>query len=71
MEGTSEGLSAPPLLRGVLGVRGRLWLPSLFVGVPGMGARVALGLNGDVVILRDSTESGALYFLCVEFRRTG
>lgn len=49
------------LLHGDTGVRGRLALPSLFVGVPGTGASVADGLG--LRFLRDSTERGALYFL--------
>lgn len=56
----------------MFGVRGRLWEPSFFVGVPGTGASVDFGLkNDEAVFVRDSTDRGALYFLCVEFSKIG
>ena len=54
----------------MLGVLGRLGVPSFFVGVPGTGANVDLGLN-DILFGRDSTDKGALYFLCVELSNIG
>jgi hypothetical protein len=60
----SKGLSAPSR-RGVPGVRGLL----VDVGVPGTGARLDLGLT--VLLARDSEETEALYFLCVDERRLG
>jgi hypothetical protein len=73
VEGIKEGLSAPLRLLGVPGVLGRLCDPSFFVGVPGTGANVDLDLKvvDGLFFERDSTERGALYFLCVEFRRIG
>jgi hypothetical protein len=59
--GISDGLSAPSR-RGVPGVLGLL----VDVGVPGTGARVDLGFT--VLLVRDSEEIGALYFLCVDER---
>ena len=52
---------------GLFGVRGRLTIPSRFVGDPIIGDRTAL--TG----FRTSTESGALYFLAdpVALSRTG
>lgn len=43
------------------------------MGVPGTGANVDLGLKvvDGLTFERDSIERGALYFLCVEFRRIG
>jgi len=71
VEGISDGLSAPLLLFGVLGVLGLLCDPSFFVGVPGTGAKFDFGLNNDVLFGRASAESGALYFLWVEFNNIG
>jgi hypothetical protein len=62
--GINKGLSAPSR-RGVPGVRGLL----VDVGVPGTGARLDLGLT--VLLARDSDETEALYFLCVDERRLG
>jgi hypothetical protein len=62
--GISDGLSAPSR-RGVAGVLGLL----VEVGVPGTGARIDLGFT--VVLVRDSEEMGALYFLCVDERIFG
>jgi hypothetical protein len=55
----------------VVGVLGLLCDPSFFVGVPGTGAKVDLDLNSVVLLGRASVESGALYFLWVEFNNTG
>lgn len=55
----------------MLGVLGLLCDPSFFVGVPGTGAKFDLGLNNDVLFGRASAESGALYFLWVEFNNIG
>ena len=71
MAGISDGLSAPLLLFGVLGVLGLLCDPSFFVGVPGTGAKFDLGLNNVVLFGRASAESGALYFLWVEVNSIG
>lgn len=71
-DGCSSGLSSP--LRGVPGVRGRLGVLGLVgvlgrVGVPGTGARADFVFAKPRV--RDSAETGALYFLCVDARRLG
>lgn len=71
-DGCSSGLSSP--LRGVPGVRGRLGVLGLVgvlgrVGVPGTGARADFVFAKPRV--RDSAETGALYFLWVDARRLG
>ena len=62
--GINNGLSAPSR-RGVPGVLGLL----VEVGVPGTGARAYLGFA--VLLVRDSEEIVALYFLCVDERMLG
>lgn len=64
MVGINNGLSAPSR-RGVPGVLGLL----VEVGVPGTGARAYLGFA--VLLVRDSEEIVALYFLCVDERMLG
>lgn len=51
------------------GVLGLLVVPSRLVGVPGTGGSTDFGLLE--IFDRDSTERGALYFLCVDDRRLG
>lgn len=62
MDGISKGLSVADFLPGVPGVRGLASLLVLvFAGVPGTVGRTGFALGK--ILLRDSEERGALYFL--------